>query len=237
MKKFFSVFVLCCLLGVPNAQAQKWRAFKQALVSPKTKITFYSIRRKTEAAVWRAAAGRQWPGRVLPAKNAVSISALRAVAPTSAQITQASKRVPPFPFAENDREMYRGMQLDADGRTLRYILKNGLEVSKSHYENFAAYDGKTYPENALAIYASHLPRVAQLFALDSAQQGACLPVILHLKKQGWRQTVPVPHDIPPSWIIRVSALLNVGGELMWGEINWQKGKFVFRPYSLAGGQK
>lgn len=237
MKKFFSVFVLCCLLGVPNAQAQKWKAFKQALVSPKTKMMFYSLRRKTEAAVRRAAAGRQLPLRVRQTNRTVSISALRAFAPTSAQITQASKRVPPFPFAENDREMYRGMQLDADGINLRYILKNGLEVSKSHYENFAAYDGKTYPESTLAIYASHLPRQAQLFALDGAQQGACLPVILHLKKQGWRQTVSVPHDIPPSWIIRVSALLNVDGKLTWGEIKLQKKGFLFLPYALAGGQK
>ena len=59
MRKIFSVFLLLCLLGLaPCAHAQKWKAFKEALVPARTKVVYYTIQRKVEAAVLRAAAQR-----------------------------------------------------------------------------------------------------------------------------------------------------------------------------------
>ena len=48
-------------------------------------------------------------------------------------------RLPAFPLPEQETELYRGMTLDATGQQLRHILKQGLEVSKTHSRNFAAY--------------------------------------------------------------------------------------------------
>lgn len=239
MKKFFSVFLFLLLAAVPGVQAQKWKAFQGALVPARTKIMLYAFQRKAESAVLRAAAARQLPGRVVPGQPVIKISSLSNFAPTKTEINAAFPKAhfPLFPFQENDREMYRGMALDAEGKSLRHILQNGLEVSKSHYENFAAYDGQEYPEDAAAIYAAHSPKHAQYYILSDLNSEQYLPVILHIKKVGWRMTVSVPHDIPPSWIYRVSALLKVGGQLQWGEIKWQNKGFVFLPYPVPPSKK
>ena len=230
MKKFFSVLVFCCLLFVPPcAHAQKWRAFKQALVTPKTKIMFYSVQRKAEAAILRHAAARTRAFVSAGLIKSEGVPSLAAFAPKKTDLVDASHL--PFPFQKNDREMYRGMALDAEGNNLRHILQNGLEVTKSHYENFAAYDGKGYPDGTLAIYAAHRPDHAKIFMWDTKGVESYLPFILHIKKVGWRPTVSVPHDIPPSWIYRVSALLKVDGKLRWGEVKLQGDNFVFTPYA------
>ncbi len=166
-----------------------------------------------------------------PAGNLLQFSAPTKYLP-SVKKMQSLKKVPPFPLQENPREMYRGMTLDAEGKALRQILKNGLEVSKSHYENFDAYDGKEYPEGTKAIYASTNPKHALWYILaEEPGQSPYLPVILHLKRVGKGETVSVPHDIPPSWIYRVSALLEEEGALTWGELKLDpNGNFIFIPY-------
>lgn len=229
MRKFFSVFLLLCLLGLaPCAHAQKWKAFKEALVPARAKVVFYTVQRKVEAAVLRAAAQRAVLAPVETKNNEILISSLSQFAP---EIKRDGR--PPFPLAENENEMYRGMVLDADGKDLRYILQHGLEVSKSHYENFAAYDGKEYPDGSLAIYASHKVKIAETFLYAKVGVETYLPVIFHLKKLGWRSIVSVPHDIPPSWIYRVSAILKINGRLTWGELKIRNNEFIFIPYPPA----
>ncbi len=236
MKKFFSVLVFSCLLFVsPCAHAQKWRAFKQALVTPKTKMMFYSVQRKAEAAILRHAAAKSRAFVSAGLIKREGVPSLAVFAPKKTELVDPYQ-LPTFPFKENDREMFRGMALDAEGNDLRHILQNGLEVSKSHYENFAAYDGKGYPDGTLAIYAAHRPDRATLFVLTEKGVESYLPVVLHIKKVGWRPTVSVPHDIPPSWIYRVSALLKVDGKLRWGEVKLQGDNFVFLPYSLPAAE-
>ena len=229
MKKFLGVFFVFLALGVaPSVQAQKWQSVKKMLGGPKTKISYFSVRSKTEAAVLRAAAQRAVLAPVETKNNEILISSLSQFAP---EIKRYGR--PPFPLAENENEMYRGMVLDADGKDLRYILQHGLEVSKSHYENFAAYDGKEYPDGTLAIYASHKVKIAETFLYAKVGVETYLPVILHLKKLGWRSIVSVPHDIPPSWIYRVSAILKINGRLTWGELKIRNNEFIFIPYPPA----
>lgn len=236
MKKFLGVFCVFLVLGVaPNVQAQKWQSVKKMLCGPKTKISYFSARSKVEAAVLRAVKSGQikalssW---VAGGKVLLKTPSLAAFAPAKEDLPSLST-IPAFAFQPNEKEMYRGMALPPDGEDLRFIMQNGLKVSKSHYENFAAYDGKEYPNGTLAIYASHKVKIAETFLYAKVGVETYLPVIFHLKKLGWRSIVSVPHDIPPSWIYRVSAILKINGRLTWGELKIRNNEFIFIPYPPA----
>ncbi len=229
MKKFFSILVVFVLLGnASHIQAQKWRGIKKALSPQTIKNTTLCATREVESAVRRAIKNSQVSFR--PAL--FHERSLRAFAPNRADV-QLGAVIPPFPFEfhKTDREMYRGMVLDSGGEDLRYILQHGLEVSKSHYDNTASYDEQLYPSGTKAIFATHDPQSAVYYIMTDNECGQYLPVILHLKKLGKKSIVSVPHDIPPSWIYRVSALLKVDGKLQWGEVKLQDGKFVFTSYT------
>lgn len=141
------------------------------------------------------------------------------------------RRVPPFPLPQQKDEIYRGMALNASGQELRHILKNGLEVSKTHSLNFSAYDGKQYPDYQKAIYATPQLPLALTFALNDVRFDKHIPVIIHLKRVSDNRITSIPHDVPVSWIRRVSALLTINGYTLWGEIRLtQDDKFLFIPY-------
>lgn len=141
------------------------------------------------------------------------------------------RNVPSFPLLEQETELYRGMTLDSSGQELRHIFKQGLELSKVNAINFAAYDGRSYPADHKAIYATSRLKTAVTLALDDTRFDKYLPVIIHLKRVSKDCLVSIPHDVPPSWIQRVSTLLTINGEMMWGEIRLNEdGSFSFRPY-------
>lgn len=141
------------------------------------------------------------------------------------------RHLPPFPLPQSDTELYRGMTLDASGQQLRHIFKYGLEVSKSHYTNLIAYDGHQYPDNQPAIYASPSLDLATSFTRNNTRFDKHIPVIIHLKRVSNSRIVSIPHDIPPSWIHRISALLTIKGKSTWGEIRLNEdGSFLFLPY-------
>ena len=139
--------------------------------------------------------------------------------------------------------MYRGLALDINGKELRTILKEGMPVETSHFPILhGAYDGKTYGHNKKALFATTDPLLASTYAQMNRfrQDGTLfLPVVLHLKRvgkdplPGAERTVEIPHDIPASWIYKVSALLNVNGQLRWGELKLDgKDGFLFSPYPI-----
>ena len=151
---------------------------------------------------------------------------------TSAYYAQI-RSLPPFPLPQQETELYRGMSLDATGQELRHILKNGLEVSKTHSTNFAAYDGREYPRDQKAIFATPDIRLAASFAYG-IRFDKYIPVIIHLKRVSNDFIVSIPHDIPPSWISRVSVLLKIQDRFQWGEIKLDSSdRFVFTPYPPA----
>lgn len=233
MKKFLGVFFVFLALGVaPSVQAQKWQSVKKMLGGPKTKISYFSVRSKTEAAVLRAVKSSQLKPisfRNFGGNALLEISSLETFAPSKEDLSSSSS-IPAFAFQANEKEMYRGMALPADGKDLCFIMQNGLKVSKSHYENFAAYDGRNYPDGTKAIYAAFQPQHALRFIFTDQDCPSYIPVIFHLKKLGWRDFVSVPHDIPPSWIYRVSAILKINGRLTWGELKIKNNEFIFIPY-------
>lgn len=146
-------------------------------------------------------------------------------------------RLPPFPLPQQDNELYRGMTLDASGKELRYILKKGLDVSKSHSFNFAAYNGRQYPDYQKAIYTTPEIDLAVSFAFNDTRFDKHIPVILHLKRVSNTRIVSIPHDVPAHWIHRVSALLTINGRSQWGEIRLTKeDHFIFIPYPPPTGK-
>ena len=64
----------------------------------------------------------------------------------------------------------------------------------------------------------------------AGQTSRYLPVVLHLKRVSDDYIISVPHNIPPSWIYRVSALLRINGQLTWGELKLENNTFHFTPY-------
>lgn len=234
MKRFLIFLLAVCWLWAPLCvQAQKWQGLKKALTVQQIKKTAFCVRGKAEAAVLHAVKSGQVKNlqRQVLEKKLLQTPVLASFAPAKAELSSL-KDVPAFPFGENEQEMYRGMALKADGKDLRHIMLNGMEVSKSHYENFAAYDGNPYPDGTKAIYAAHNPEHALHFIFTEEDWDTYIPVIFHIKKLGWRHFASVPHDIPPSWIYRVSVLLNINGRLIWGELKLYKGDFVFIPYAM-----
>ena len=235
MKKFLSLLLLCGLFTLsPCVQAQKWQGIKKALSAKQIKTTAFALRGKVESVIFRAARLGQAELLVKPqntGRKLLQVSSLAAFAPARVDLPSL-KVVPPFPFESNSKEMYRGMALKADGKDLRYIMLNGMEVSKSHYENFAAYDNNPYPDGTKAIYAAHNPKHALHFIFTEEDWDTYIPVIFHIKKLGWRDFASIPHDVPPSWIYRVSALLKINGQFVWGELKLYKGDFVFMPYPV-----
>ncbi len=224
---------LLLLAGVcsPQLYAKKWTLLPKAARTPVSAAASARLRaallRQVHTSVLRQAAFRPtlWKTRqayhfVSPAKLLPSVRAL-----------QSSYRVPDFPFHISDTEMYRGMALENPSDDLRHILKYGLEVSKSHFEAFGAYNGTASQLGGKGIYATTLPHLAQRYSLREDAQKPYLPVIVHLKRVGNESIVSIPHTIPPSWIVRISALLQINGKLVWGELKPEpNGQFIFTPY-------
>lgn len=235
LQKILAVGCVCALLcGLPfPAQAQKWNIFKKLMQPQRLSALTVVAQAKIRRVLWRAAL-RQRPEhfRTVTQQNGNYLFfSPKALLPKPIML-HSSAKIPLFPFQENEKEMYRGMRLDADGKQLRHILHHGLQVSQSHYYSYASYDGKKYPPGTKAIYASMNPHAAIFYATSTeAKAPPFLPVILHLKRVGWTAYVSIPHDIPPSWIYRVSALLKINGRLVWGELKLNKqDHFVFTPY-------
>ena len=153
------------------------------------------------------------------------------------------KQVPVFPLASHPSEMYRGLALDLQGKELRNILNNGMPVATSHFPIWhGTYDGKAYGENTKALFATTDPLLASTYAQMNrfrTDEDLFLPIVLHLKRvgkdiaPGQERTIEIPHDIPPSWIQKVSALLSIEGQLRWGELELNgENEFLFTPYPL-----
>ncbi len=143
--------------------------------------------------------------------------------------------IDPYPLPQRSIEMYRGMRLDVKGEQLRNILKNGLEVAKTNAYLRESYNGKKYPEGTKAIFATDWIGEATFFAQPN-QDDPTLSVLVHLKRVGNSSFIQqVPHDIPTSWIYRVSAWLLVDGEARWGEIKLDaEDNLIFTPYPKPG---
>lgn len=153
------------------------------------------------------------------------------------------KRSPVFPLESRSHEMYRGLALDRNGNELRNILHNGMPVQTSHFSIWhGAYDGKLYRDGTKALFATTDPLLASTYAQMNRFRedgNLFLPVVLHLKRVGEEnankvgRSVEIPHDIPASWIHKVSVLLNVDGQLRWGELKLDgEDGFLFFPYPL-----
>ena len=223
MKRFLFLFLLAGLLTAPlSVQAQP--AWKQLLKMLGRGCQ--SQRQAISDGLQKALRRRIVPP---PATRLPPIQAFASLENVSVYYDRGYAQ-PPFPLPQQKTELYRGMTLDPTGRELRHIFKHGLEVSKTHTTNFGAYDGREYPRDQKAIFATPEIRVAASFAYG-VQTDNHIPVIIHLKRVNDEYIVSIPHDVPLSWIYRVSALLKIDGRLVWGEIKLDENdRFIFTPY-------
>ena len=151
------------------------------------------------------------------------------------------KKAPVFPLAAHPLEMYRGLALDARGKELQTILAKGMKVTQSHFTIWhGSYDKRAYRNDTKALFATTDPLLASTYAQMNRfrpLEEPFLPVVLHLKRMGedtnsrQARTIEIPHDIPASWIYRVSVLLNIAGNPRWGELKFLgENGFLFTPY-------
>ena len=246
MKPFLNILlVLFILSAAPSVQAQKWQGVKKLFSTQKTKVSLVAVQKKAKEAISRAWAKHRSPYavQVVIGGNVRNYKSLSSLLPHKEEVYQ---KLPLFPLPSKHKEMYRGMMLGSDGEDLLYILKNGLETSKSHYyEEGMSYDGKIYPSATKAIYVATELEIASQYVAGPVRSSTpylpvifhspYLPVIFHLKSVETTRDVvyTIPHDIPPSWICRVSALLKVNGRLTWGELKVKDNTFIFTPYPPA----
>ena len=237
---FLALWISCLMWGATPAHAQRWNPFKKGFLPSKVEALSVSAQHKIKRALLRAEALKR-TSRFYEAtfqNGRYTFRSPKALVPAVKTMTSV-QNLPPFPFEVNPSEMYRGMVLDADGKQLRYILRRGMKVSKSHYNHYDAYNGKSYPSGTKAIYSAQDPRSAVFYLLKpKTRTTRYLPVIFHLKRVGHGYYISVPHDIPPQWIYRVSALLKINGRLTWGELQLDRhNNFVFTPYPPKAGEE
>lgn len=236
MKPFLNILlVLFILCAAPSVQAQKWQGVKKLFSTQKAKVSLVDVQNKAKEAISRAWAKHRSPYavQVVIGGNVRNYKSLSSLLPHKEEVYQ---KLPLFPLPSKHKEIYRGMMLGSDGEDLLYILKNGLETSKSHYyEDGMSYDEKIYPSCTKAIYVTTDPELAVFYMAKTQNSAAYLPVLLHLKSVVGTKDVAysIPHDIPPSLIYRVSALLKIDGRLTWGELKVKDDTFVFIPYPPA----
>ena len=218
-QKIFRILVLLGYLAcATSSDAQVGRFVRVARSNIKTKLSRIIMRDTTT------------PRRpVINTKKGFHFKAgkrLPVVSPQTGGILQSYSAIPKAPH-----EMYRGMLLDANGQQLRYILRNGLETAKSFSLLRKSYDGKIYPPDTKAVFASTWLAEAVCYANPYYQKDPKLAVVFHLKQVGTSSLVQVPHDIPPSWIHQVSAWLEIEGKPRWGALKLDKNdNLIFIPY-------
>ena len=234
--KYLHLFVLCILAfcsAITPAYAQNGKMIKKLLPALQMKALPDAVQARLERTVSQAAAARVFvaPRQLLPATAIHLHGKTSQLLPPVSRMAEV-KYLPPFPFKEQPAVMYRGMRLPANGTELRHILRHGFEVEKSNHENFMAYDGKFYPPGTKAIFASRNPLYAVYYTTTTKpMKEPYFPIVFHMKRVGTEDIISIPHDVPASWIYQVSALLEVDGYLMWGELKLDANdQFVFLPY-------
>ena len=142
----------------------------------------------------------------------------------------AALRNTPYPAPRYAFDLLRGMRLSADGKDLRNIFKNGLDVNK-------AYDYQTaWP----VLHFSQDPDFAVRFAMSEEKPisimlhvGGLIPP--HYRTQRLHiQEFTTPKSIPTKQIMQISAFLKVGKKPCWGQLDLlPSGNFLFRPYDIS----
>lgn len=164
----------------------------------------------------------------------------------NAYAVASTTEAPAYPFESNRITRYRGMtlsQADIDN-----ILTNGLRIEDLGAHNSDFLIVNTLPSRALMemsrsrcgdgnICFTHDPEQAARYSTRYLDANKTVPVIVHVKNTLPAQPNPmgagvlVSQSVPASHILRISALLQIDGEPVWGLLQpARQGGYTFRPY-------
>lgn len=138
---------------------------------------------------------------------------------SAVKITRA-RRLPSYPAALFPGDMARGMVLKKPEESLQEIFTKGLSAARCGID---AWTGKRL------IFMTNSTQIALKYA-RTEEPG--VPVIVHIAgfDGETNHMAESERDIPAAQIIRVSALLNIGGKPAWGQITPAANGFLFHPY-------
>ncbi len=150
--------------------------------------------------------------------------------------------IPALPFTQRPDYLYRGLGLQEDGAALANILQNGLRVEDAgNYSDKLLLSLAITPEDASLISAhkytnlTSSPQMALRYALKNKRRCAknVLPVIVAVQGEAeYTTVVRVQHDIAPTHIPYVIALLQINGTSTWCRIEQAQDGFLVTPYEV-----
>lgn len=133
------------------------------------------------------------------------------------------RHLPPYPAELFPGDMARGMVLEKPEESLPEIFSQGLLTKRAGID---AWTGKR-----LIFMVNNTPIALKYARTDTPG----VPVIVHIDGFNGEANYMTDsaHDIPASQIIRISALLNIGGKPIWGQLTPAADGFLFHPYKTT----
>lgn len=258
-KKLFRVaaVLLCGMLSALPAEAQKWQGALRRLTQVRAEAVSASIQRQAAFARESHFAARTYlfsaaetarirqtlreqkhlsekqiqhllltrPGTLAKEFSVPAVQKNKAVFLTDFSSLQVSfvRHLPDYPVQLYPGDMARGMVLRQPAQDLHEIFSKGLLASRCGID--------AWTQKRL-IFMVNTPSIAARYARAN-EPG--LPVIVHISGFDGKSNhmTETEQDIPPSQIVRVSALVNLNGHLTWGQITPAADGFLFHPYRTS----
>lgn len=145
---------------------------------------------------------------------------------------------PPYPVASRPGVMFRGMGLNANGKSLQNIASTGLQLDKVSVENNALllmmsgerYGAQLSISKMKFINFTNSAKMASRYALRHGKDGN-IPVVLQMSGIEDGNIIRLAADVPASHIKQIDALLFIEGAPRWGKLEvLPGGGFKFFPY-------
>lgn len=149
-----------------------------------------------------------------------------------------TKNLPPYPFGENKRYIFRGMSLDT--KSVVNIHENGLRLqdvgeSNSLYLHAIAPGAlRCGMGDFRTICFTETPSEAAFYSMRYPTEEKPVPTVVNIKGIKEPNTrgfgILITRDVPKNHISSLNVLLNIGGENVWGRLVREDGKLIFYPY-------
>lgn len=178
--------------------------------------------------------GAQYP-RKNPRPALMKHQAFRSALAGLAVPLESMKTIPPHPFRNQRRLIYRGLALDLNEKTLRNILENGLRVKDvGPYSNTLLYSlsgpySRTRAVRTPIINLTDNAATAAHWA-HMRQTPGQICVVVAVKSVQKGDHIIYNQDIPAESIYALTALLMVDGKAKWCKVEWNEEGFLITPY-------
>lgn len=142
--------------------------------------------------------------------------------------------LPEFPFQNQRGLIYRGMALDADGKAIRNILKNGLRTqdvgkeSNTLLYSMAGPNARTAAVRQPLINLTDSGNDAVMWANRLRKQQILVVTVVKSSRTG--SVITSSKDIPATDIYAQTALLKINGKLTWCKLELEGNDLRVTPY-------